>query len=159
MKFNPRALGKKWKLKKPRKSFDEVYRKKVSERMKGFWADPNNVLNSEVVRKRMSEAQTGINSHRWNPNREAVRHDQRNDGEYLQFFKSVKRRDKNKCRMASDDCKGYCIVHHILPWRGYPNERYNINNGITLCQAHHPMKRAEEQLLIPTFQELISQMD
>ena len=28
-------------------------------------------------------------------------------------------------------------AHHILPWR-IVELRYNINNGITLCQFHHP---------------------
>jgi hypothetical protein len=33
--------------------------------------------------------------------------------------------------------------------------RYNINNGITLCQFHHPRKRVEEQRLIPFFQNMV----
>jgi len=49
---------------------------------------------------------------------------------------------------------GYKVAHHILPWRDYPEERYNINNGITLCQYHHPRKREDEQMLIPTLQGL-----
>ena len=30
------------------------------------------------------------------------------------------------------------------------------NNGITLCFAHHPRKRAEEKRLSPYFMELVS---
>ncbi len=48
------------------------------------------------------------------------------------------------------------IVHHILGFTAYPELRYEINNGITLCQAHHPLKRAEEKRLAPVFQELVS---
>ena len=44
----------------------------------------------------------------------------------------------------------------VLSWLKYLELRYNINNGITLCQAHHPKKRAEEKRLIPFFQELVS---
>ena len=31
----------------------------------------------------------------------------------------------------------------------------NINNGITLCQFHHPRKRNDEKLLTLSFQELV----
>ena len=80
---------------------------------------------------------------------------ERNDSAYFWWHKQCKKRDKNNCKINNRDCSGYCIVHHILPWRDYPELRYNINNGITLCQFHHPRKRAEEQRLIPYFQSLV----
>jgi len=33
---------------------------------------------------------------------------------------------------------------------------FTIKNGITLCHAHHPRKRAEEKRLEPLFKELVS---
>jgi len=80
---------------------------------------------------------------------------ERNDSAYQNWVKKVKKRDNWKCRMENKDCNGYCIVHHILSWRDYPELRYKINNGITLCQAHHPLKRAEEKRLVPFFQGLV----
>ena len=80
---------------------------------------------------------------------------QRNDSAYKVWRNNVLKRDKTKCRIANGDCSGYLIVHHILGWSNYPELRYQINNGITLCQAHHPLKRAEEKRLIPIFQELV----
>jgi len=75
---------------------------------------------------------------------------------FQNWVKQVKKRDKNQCRINNEDCFGYNIVHHILPWRDYPELRYKINNGITLCQAHHPRKRVEEKQLIPLFKRLVS---
>lgn len=46
-------------------------------------------------------------------------------------------------------------AHHILGWEEYPKLRYEVNNGITLCRAHHPRKRAEEKKLVPYFMGLI----
>jgi len=81
---------------------------------------------------------------------------ERGDSAYHGWVLRVKKRDNYKCRINNKDCNGYCIVHHILPWREFPELRYEINNGITLCQAHHPLKRAEEKRLAPVFQELVS---
>ena len=75
--------------------------------------------------------------------------------EYREWRMSVFKRDNFKCKIANEDCKGRLEAHHILPWRDYVELRYQINNGITLCHAHHPRKRAEEKLLMPKFQELI----
>ncbi len=83
------------------------------------------------------------------------RKDERNDSAYHDWVKQVKERDNWTCKINNKDCSGYCIVHHILNWSEYPELRYEINNGITLCQAHHPRKRAEEKILIPFFQELV----
>jgi hypothetical protein len=80
----------------------------------------------------------------------------RNDPAYQVWVKSVKKRDDNKCKLKDENCSGYNIVHHIYGWAEYPELRYNINNGITLCQAHHPRTRAKEKRLIPILEGLVS---
>jgi len=97
----------------------------------------------------------GENHYRWIKDREAIKRNERNDSGYLQWVKEVKKRDKNICRIKDENCSGYNIAHHIRSWSEYLKLRYKINNGITLCQAHHPRKRAEEKRLIPVFEELV----
>lgn len=80
----------------------------------------------------------------------------RNNPEYKQWRQKVWLRDNFTCKIANPDCAGRIEAHHILGWAEYSELRYQINNGITLCHAHHPRKRAEEKRLIPTFQELVS---
>jgi len=80
---------------------------------------------------------------------------ERNDPKYHYWSRSVKNRDSWKCRISNKDCFGKVIAHHILSWSDFPELRYNINNGITLCQFHHPRKRVEEQKLIPFFQGMV----
>ena len=75
---------------------------------------------------------------------------------YKEWRTSVFSRDNWKCKIADSNCKGQLQAHHILPWCDYPELRYEINNGITLCQAHHPRKRAEVKRLSPYFQDLVS---
>lgn len=77
------------------------------------------------------------------------------DTKYKYWMIEVKKRDKWKCKISNQSCKGRKESHHILSWRDYPNERYNINNGITLCQFHHPLRRIDEKKLIPFFQALV----
>jgi len=82
--------------------------------------------------------------------------DRRNDSGYIGWVKMIRERDNNKCKIADENCNGRLEVHHILSWRDFPELRYKINNGITLCHAHHPRARVEVKRLIPTFQELVS---
>lgn len=80
------------------------------------------------------------------------------DGQYRDWMFQVKNRDNWQCRIANEDCKGRLEAHHILNWVDYPELRFIINNGISLCHAHHPRGRAKEKQMIPTLQELLSQV-
>lgn len=79
---------------------------------------------------------------------------ERNDSLYREVTSQAKKRD-GACKLFNENCRGYLIVHHILGWTAYPEERYNLNNLITLCQGHHPRKRTEEKRLVPVFQNLL----
>jgi hypothetical protein len=80
----------------------------------------------------------------------------RRSSAYVTWRKEVWCRDNYKCKISNEDCNGKLEAHHILGYTEYPELRYNINNGITLCHAHHPRKRAEEKRLVPVFMELVS---
>jgi len=130
-------------------SEEHIKNQKESRSRNGWWKNP------EETKIKIGLANSGEKNARWIKDREIVKRNLRNDPGYQQWHKEVKKRDKGKCRINNKDCSGYCEVHHILSWSEYPELRYNINNGITLCQAHHPRKRAEEKLLIPDFQWLV----
>lgn len=101
---------------------------------------------------------SGENSATWIKDRTKLKKSEKKhlDVQYKYWMLEVKKRDKWGCRLKSKDCSGRLESHHILPWRDYPELRYIINNGITLCHAHHPIKRAEEKRLEPIFMELVS---
>jgi hypothetical protein len=77
---------------------------------------------------------------------------------YSEWRKRVLKRDCYQCKINNTDCFGRLEVHHILGFTSHPELRYDINNGITLCHAHHPRKRAEEAELSPYFQSLVAEM-
>lgn len=78
------------------------------------------------------------------------------DRQYKEWMFNVKNRDNWKCRIADVNCDGRLEAHHILNWKEFPELRYDINNGITLCHAHHPRGRAKEKLMSPYFMELLT---
>ena len=79
------------------------------------------------------------------------------DYRYRCWSLGVKNRDNWKCRITNNDCKGRLESHHILDWKNFPELRYEINNGITLCHAHHPQGRENEAKLSPYLQSLVAE--
>lgn len=82
---------------------------------------------------------------------------ERRTSAYSEWRRQVWLRDNHKCKIANPDCDGRIEAHHILSWRDYPELRYITNNGITLCHAHHPLKRKDEAKLSPYFQSLVAE--
>ena len=119
------------------------------------WALGNNL--SIETRKKMSESRKGDKNYQWISDRTLLKDDHRDRGGQLhrEWSMQVKNRDGWRCKIDNHDCEGRVVAHHILGWSSYPELRYEINNGITLCHAHHPLKRAEEKLMIPIFRGLL----
>ncbi len=129
----------------------EETKKKISLKMKG--KIPSNILNNNMWR--------GEKNPKWVKDRTLLKRysntaKERGSPAYVEWRKQVWIRDKFKCRIEDENCFGKIEAHHILSWKDYPELRYKINNGITLCHAHHPRKRAEEKRLSPYFMELVS---
>lgn len=105
--------------------------------------------------------QRGENHYLWKKDRSSLKDDSKDRKGQLhrEWSKSVKNRDKWVCRIADVKCNGKLEAHHILGWKSHPELRYKINNGITLCHAHHPRKREDESKLSPYFQKLVAEMN
>lgn len=104
---------------------------------------------------------SGERNWRWIKDRSKIKTSDRsfNDPNSKIWSRNVKNRDGWKCKIANDTCSGQLEAHHILPWRDYPELRYEINNGITLCHAHHPRKKEDVAKLSPFFQELVASIE
>lgn len=102
---------------------------------------------------------SGEKSRRYVKDRSKLKINRRHSYDSLckEWAKKIKNRDHWKCLMSNPDCSGRLEAHHILSWRDYPELRYDVNNGITLCKFHHPRKFEDEKLLSPYFQELVKQ--
>ena len=97
----------------------------------------------------------GEKHHRWIKDRSKIQQHLRNNPVYQQWRKKVFKRDNWTCKLKDSNCEGKIKAHHIRGWAKYPNLRYEVDNGITLCEFHHPLKRQEEEDLIPVLERLI----
>ena len=104
---------------------------------------------------------SGKNHYLWKKDRSLIigRHTRNmHDPDYKQWRSAVCNRDNWKCRINDEYCNGRLETHHILRWKDYPELRYKLTNGITLCHFHHPRRREDEERLIPTFLRLVEAM-
>jgi hypothetical protein len=58
-----------------------------------------------------------------------------NCAKYMEWSRQVKDRDENKCRECGS--KQNLHAHHILDFKNHIEERFNIDNGLTLCKSCH----------------------
>lgn len=57
--------------------------------------------------------------------------------EYIQWRKSVFERDNYTCQCCGDSKGGNLNSHHLNSRDKFPQEKYDVDNGITLCEACH----------------------
>lgn len=95
-------------------------------------------------RLRQSEKTTGNKNWRWIFDRTKVIGYwlERNNPEYKQWRMAVFKKDGYKCFWCGDNKK--IRADHILMWSKYPEKRYDINNGQTLCDFCHKVKTLSE---------------
>lgn len=60
----------------------------------------------------------------------------RKNPEYYAWRKAVYKRDNYTC-VECGECDGELHAHHIKSWADYPELRYDIDNGQTLCEDCH----------------------
>lgn len=58
--------------------------------------------------------------------------DRKDDYLYIRWSKEVKKRDHFTCQICGAQ-GGNLNAHHKMAWASYPELRYDIDNGVTLC--------------------------
>lgn len=81
----------------------------------------------------------GENSPNWKGGISTQRDIDKRTKEYKDWRKKVYERDNYTCAACKDDSGGNLHAHHILNYSHNKDLRYNIDNGITLCdKCHNP---------------------
>lgn len=55
----------------------------------------------------------------------------------VQWRKAVYDRDNYTCQVCGDSRGGNLVAHHLDSYADFPEERFNVENGITLCEDCH----------------------
>ena len=129
---------------------------------KGFLGKKHSLVSKEKIKNSITELFIEKTNHpRWKVDRTKIKVGERflNDPLQKGWRKAVKDRDGWKCKISNNNCKGRLEAHHILTWKDYPELRYEVNNGITLCQAHHPRKKEDVVKLSPYFHQMVASLD
>lgn len=127
-----------WNNRKPeniRKGFkhSEETRRKISTSNLGRKKRPLSV----ETRRRMSESKKGDKTHLWKGGITSVNQSIRTTIEYRLWRESVFKRDNYTCVWCGDDKGGNLQADHIKPFAHYPELRFAIDNGRTLCKPCH----------------------
>lgn len=67
----------------------------------------------------------------------------RNSKEYTDWRTAVFKRDEYTCAICRQ-VGGRLNAHHIRPFKDFPSERFNVDNGITLCEECHKRVHKEK---------------
>lgn len=69
--------------------------------------------------------------------------------QYEWWRKAVFKRDNWACQHCG--ASQYVEAHHIKSWKNFPEFRYEVSNGITLCKKCHKMKNTEQRIQERTY--------
>ena len=105
---------------------DDFYNKKSLSNHRR-WHNPTEKLIKSVTRENHPNWKGGISK---------INHIIRTSDKYKEWRLSVFNRDNFTCQ-GCEQVGGYLEVHHIKGFAKYPEFRFDINNGITLCKKCH----------------------
>ena len=105
------------------------------------WKNKENRSHSQEARDRISKFQRenprrGGLSYNWSGGTGTERHKDMGKFEYKDWRKAVFSRDDFTCQVC-DVRGGHLHADHIKTWADYPELRYDVDNGRTVCRACH----------------------
>lgn len=89
------------------------------------------------TRRKMSESRKGNKSNLWRGGVTSINKQIRSSFEYKLWRTAVFERDKYTCVWCGNKESGYLNADHIKQFAYYPELRFDINNGRTLCIDCH----------------------
>ena len=100
-----------------------------------------NLKNGDIKSCGCSQHSFGVDHHNYNPNlteEERLKNRHRtNEAEFRVWSKLVKERDNYTCQTCGDNKGGNLNAHHLNGWNAFPEQRFDLDNGVTLCTDCH----------------------
>lgn len=118
---------------------------------KEFWSyksDNKKYCSKKCSSVSLRETLKGSKSHFWKGGKTKLNKLERCRGEYREWRNKVFIRDKYTCQKCHiKSIKGitvYLHSHHIKPFALFPELRFNVENGITLCKNCHLLEHSHK---------------
>lgn len=74
----------------------------------------------------------------WNPDLTAEdRKSTRDDADYWRWQQGVYKRDRYTCQCCGDPKPNKINAHHLYSYTEYPSLRYDLDNGVAVCEICH----------------------
>lgn len=83
------------------------------------------------------QLKSGENSHMWKGGITTENETIRKSRKYINWRKKVFERDSYTCQCCGDSSGGNLQAHHIKNFSEFPDIRFELDNGITLCNKCH----------------------
>ena len=110
-------------------SVSDETRKKISQGLKG-------IIKSEEWRRKLSESHKGEKSYTWKGGISKINERIRRSLEYKLWREKVYKRDNYICQLCKNK-GGKLVADHIKSFAEYPELRFELSNGRTLCINCH----------------------
>lgn len=111
--------------------------KKKGKPFSGIPYNRTGISLSEEHKKKISDANKGSKSYRWKGGITGWQHKLRTSREYRIWREAVFKRDNYTCIWCGDNRGGNLEADHIKPFAYFPELRFAIDNGRTLCKPCH----------------------
>ena len=85
---------------------------------------------------------SGPNHWNWQGGISGLPENSRQTAEYDEWRLAVYKKDHYTCQDCGHRFNGI-VAHHIKSFAGFPELRYNVENGITLCRSCHLKRHSE----------------
>lgn len=97
----------------------------------------------------------GEENPQWKGGQPNPRHKWHSRHEYKEWRSAVYERDNYTCQMCGKKSNGDIQAHHISTWYEAPELRFEVSNGITLCESCHRSIKSKESDFAPTFHAIL----
>jgi 5-methylcytosine-specific restriction endonuclease McrA len=140
--FKPGKYKCTWSLTGQRYKNSELTRQRMSEARKGRPSKRRGVKHTIQTRAKISSTvrertPRGNQCHSYKDGKLAERRGLRFSPEYKQWRYDVFLRDRFTCQQCGDNRGGNLVAHHLKPFADFPELRFEVSNGLTLCEACH----------------------
>jgi 5-methylcytosine-specific restriction endonuclease McrA len=138
------------------KPLSTKHKRNISEAQKGekgYWFGK---YHSKETKRKMSKNRKGEKSYLWKGGITPINEQIRHSFEMKEWRLMVFGRDNYTCQGGGCRARGvYLNAHHIKPFSTHPELRFEVSNGITLCQKCHEKIKGKEEELAPLLQTIV----